>query len=175
MESKITQSGHPSIGQPTLPGIKLSWQAFSILAAIAVGAGLRLYFYLLNRSLWFDEALLALNLSGRSFAELLQPLDYNQSAPLGFLLLQKTLISLLGNRDYWLRLIPLLAGLSSLPLFYLTARRFLRPAAVQVVLWLFALSPPLIYYSSECKQYSSDVLIALLLIWLAAPISSRPA
>ncbi len=150
MDRNNTQHDHPSIGKPTLLGVKPSWETFSILAAIAIGAGLRLYFYLSNRSLWFDEALLALNLTERSFAELMQPLDYNQSAPLGFLLIQKTVISLLGNRDYLLRLIPLLAGLTSLPLFFLTARLFLRPVAVHAAMWFFALSPQLIYYSSEC-------------------------
>ncbi len=155
-------------------GVKLTWNGLAILAALALGSGLRLYFYLLNRSLWFDEALLALNLVDRSFAELLQPLENNQGAPLGFLMVQKAVISTLGNRDYLLRLFPLLGGLASLPLFYLAARRFLQPFAVQAALWLMAISPPLIYYASENKQYSTDVFFAVLLLWLAGRYLQNP-
>lgn len=157
-------SSHPA-AKPTRR--KLTWASFSILAAVALGVGLRVYFFLLNRSLWFDEAMLALNLVERDFSGLLQPLAYNQGAPLAFLLVQKTVISLLGNRDYLLRLFPLLCGLTSIPVFYLVARQHLKSPAMHLSLWLFALSPRLIYYSSECKQYASDVLAALGLLYLA--------
>ena len=44
-----------------------------------------------------DEAFIALNIRGRSFVELLAPLDLNQVAPLGFLLLEKLAVRLLGG------------------------------------------------------------------------------
>jgi hypothetical protein len=52
---------------------------------ILLGAVLRLRQYLLNRSLWADEASLAVNLVNRSFGELTELLDYHQAAPVGFL------------------------------------------------------------------------------------------
>lgn len=54
-------------------------------AALAVGVTLRVLLYLSSRSLWLDEACLALNLAGRSYLDLLRPLDYDQVAPPLFL------------------------------------------------------------------------------------------
>ena len=57
-----------------------------ILAIICFGILVRLVQYLFNRSLWADEAVLALNIVNRSYLELLEPLDYEQGAPIGFLM-----------------------------------------------------------------------------------------
>jgi hypothetical protein len=128
------------------------------------GVFLRAYLYILNRSLWLDEANLALNLVNRSFFGLLRPLDYGQGAPIGFLLSVKAVISTLGNRDYILRLIPFIAGLVSIPLMYFVGRKYTGQYPTLLSLGLFALSWKLIYYSSELKQYSSDVTVTLLLL-----------
>ena len=48
---------------------------------IGLGIILRLVQYLYNRSLWLDEASLALNVIEKSFSGLLQPLGYDQMAP----------------------------------------------------------------------------------------------
>ncbi len=53
---------------------------------IYFGILVRVVQYLSNRSLWNDEAALALNIVNRSYLELLQPLDYDQGAPIGFYL-----------------------------------------------------------------------------------------
>ena len=81
-----------------------------------------LYPILHNRSLWADEAVLALNIVNRSYWELLQPLDYEQGAPVGFLLVEKLAIGVFGNNEYALRLFPLLSGIISLFLFYILAK-----------------------------------------------------
>lgn len=140
---------------------------------ILTGAVLRCVQYLYNRSLWLDESLLALNIIDRSFFELLKPLSYNQSMPIGFLLLEKSSVQVFGNNEYALRLIPLLSGIISLFLFYEVAKRCIGPKAVLIALSLFAISDPLIYYSSEVKQYSSELAIALLLFLIAIYIQSR--
>jgi len=141
--------------------------AILAVAICLVGISLRTYFYLLNRSLWVDEAMLAVNIVSRTFVGLLQPLEYDQGAPVGFLLAQKVVASLFGNRDIVLRLIPFLAGCLSVPLVYVVAKRSSRGWSPLVALSLFSLSPTLIYYSSEVKQYSTDVLMALLLLLVA--------
>jgi hypothetical protein len=130
---------------------------------ICVGVVLRFAQYIYNRSLWLDEAALTLNIIDRSFSELVRPLDYSQGAPVGFLMLERLAVQAFGRSEYVLRLIPFLSGVIALPLFYRVAKLCIKPEAVPIALSLFALSDPLIYYSSETKQYSSDVAIALLL------------
>jgi hypothetical protein len=139
---------------------------------VIIGGALRLITYLLNRSLWRDEAALAMNIIDRSYAGLLEPLDSYQAAPLGFLMLEKTAVLVFGTSEYALRLMPLIAGTLALVLFKPVAELCLRPVAVPIALAFFAVSEKLIYYSSEVKQYAFDVLIALLIIWLALRIYS---
>ena len=131
------------------------------LALVLAGVILRLRQYLTDRSLWLDEAMLANNILGRNFAGLFQPLDNNQGAPIGFLLLQKSITLILGTSEYALRLFPLAAGLFALAAMFLLMRQVAKPFAGMLALALFAVAPALVYYASEVKQYSSDVAIAL--------------
>ena len=138
-----------------------------VFGFIGIGVVLRMAQYALNRSLWLDETMLALNITQRSFIELTQPLSYNQGAPIGFLFMQKFLTQVLGNSDFVLRLLPFVAGVASILVMYKVASVFLEPAGVLVTVGLFAITDKLVYYASEAKQYSSDVLIALLLLFIA--------
>ena len=134
---------------------------------IGIGVVLRVARFIDNRSLWLDESTLALNIVNRSFGQLLDPLSFEQGAPAGFLAAEKLAIKAFGDSEYALRLPPLLAGLVALILFWLIARRLLpRPAAI-LALAFYVVLEPLIYYSTELKQYSFDVAVALGLIYLA--------
>ena len=99
-----------------------SWRRLCAVL-IAFGALLRIVQYATNRSLWLDEAAFARNVLDRSFAQLLLPLDYLQTPPMGFLLLEKLATSALSGSEYALRLLPLLAGILSLFLACAVARR----------------------------------------------------
>ncbi|MEM9272204.1 MAG: glycosyltransferase family 39 protein [Cyanobacteria bacterium P01_F01_bin.143] len=143
--------------------IKLSWLIISFAIAI------RLVQYISNRSLWADEAVLALNIVNRSYPELTQPLDYDQVAPIGFLWIEKFLVNLLGNNEFALRLFPLIAGILSLFVFAIVARRYLNKLGRIIAILLFSTLSPIIYYSTEVKQYSTDILISLFLCYLLAP------
>ena len=59
------------------------------LAVLFSGIGLALFQFFSNRSLWFDEAMLAINIVHRDFDGLLKPLELNQVAPILFLQLEK--------------------------------------------------------------------------------------
>lgn len=131
-----------------------------------MGIILRLRQYFSGRSLWADEASLAFNLANRSFAGLTQRLDYDQGAPIGFLFIEKLLVVGLGNIDQVMRLFPLFSGILAIYLFYRIADAHIKGGMFGVL--LFSVSWSLIYYSSELKQYSSDVMIGLLLIFLAS-------
>lgn len=135
---------------------------------MAIGIALRLLRYLADRSLWLDEAYLANNILTFSWKDLLtKPLMHWQAAPVGFLLLQKLAVVCLGSSEYALRVVPLMAGIVSIPLFYAIIRRSLGPAAQVMAMLLFVTLDPLVYYSAEAKQYGIDVSIALALIWAA--------
>jgi hypothetical protein len=151
-------------------GLVSPWLAWSI---ILLGAVLRLRGYLANRSLWFDEASLSLNILNRGFGRMFQPLDANQAAPPGFLVLEKISTLFFGRSEYALRLIPLISALLALVIFYQVIRLCLIPEIVPLALTIFAVSGALIYYTAEVKQYSSDVLVGLLLIWMALEFDRR--
>ena len=137
---------------------------------LLAGIVLRLRQYLTGRSLWADEASLALNIVNRNLAGMFQPLDYDQGAPIGFLLVEKLLHSILGKNELVLRLFPLVVGLSSLWLFYLLSKRVMSGAGLLTALALFAFNPRLVYYSSEVKQYIVDVAVTIALLLIAAPV-----
>jgi uncharacterized membrane protein len=143
------------------------------LTIVLAGFGLRLRQVLVNRSLWLDEAMLTNNILARDFAGLFRPLDNDQGAPVGFLLVQKLVTLLLGDSEYALRLVPFLAGILALTLMFLLTRKFADPFAGLFALGLFAVAPSLIYYSSEVKQYSSDVAITLGLILFFTKFNSH--
>ena len=132
---------------------------------IALGTILRVAQYSCGRSLWNDEAAFALNVLHRPFGGLFEPLQYHQGAPVGFLLLEKLATILEGNSEIALRAIPFVAGVVALLVFYDVAKLYLSSAAVPIALALFSLSRSLVYYSSEAKQYSTDVLISLILLY----------
>lgn len=113
---------------------------FSYLPLIILlfGILIRLVQYISNRSLWADEASIALNVTHRSYLELLQPLEHNQAAPPGFLWMEKLAFQLFGNNEYAFRLFPLIAGIISLVAFYQLGQWAVSPIAFPIAMTLFA-------------------------------------
>jgi len=139
-----------------------------MIALVALGAGLRLWQYFANPAIWLDEVAVARNILDRSLWDLLTlPLAYDQSAPKGFLLLEKVATSLFGSSDYVLRFFPLLSSLIALVVFWRIVIRCLDDLAGLVALALFATAGPYVVFASEVKQYSFDAAVAMLLLWLA--------
>ena len=138
---------------------------------IAVGIVLRLRQYLFNRSLWIDEAAIASSIVTRSYPDLFKTLDYGLTAPFGFLVASKFVVDIFGNNELALRFIPFISGVFVLIIFYQIGRRYLTPSATTIALGILVFSPPLIYLSSEAKQYSVDLLVATILLWLTLSIS----
>ncbi|MCB0587253.1 MAG: hypothetical protein KDD06_18275 [Phaeodactylibacter sp.] len=145
--------------------------AFSTLAALfflAAGTILRCWYYLDARSLFLDEANLALNISELPYHGFFAPLGYDQYAPPLFLVCSKGTTWLLGNHEWALRLWPLVGGIAMLLTFYhLTRKLQLAPAICWFPIAMLALSPFLLRFGTEFKQYSTDSALALLLIALA--------
>jgi 4-amino-4-deoxy-L-arabinose transferase-like glycosyltransferase len=128
---------------------------------VLLGIALRVQQYVYDRSLWMDEAFLALNIMDKSFTDLFGQLAFNQGAPPGFLLVERLDSELFGESEYSLRLFPLVSGIASIFLFMRVAQSILDRRAVLVALFLFSVADGLVYYSTELKQYSVDVAATL--------------
>ncbi len=139
-----------------------------VIALMLSGGLLRLRQYLTGRSLWSDEAMLALNIVNRTISGFFRPLDYDQGAPIAFLLIEKISHLLFGRNEYSLRLFPLIVGLISVWLFYLLLKQVTSGPGLLIALALFAFNPRLIYYTSEVKQYIVDVAVTIALLLLAS-------
>ncbi len=133
---------------------------------ILLGITIRIYHYLINRSLWLDEAMLSNNIIARNFAGLLEPLDSRQIAPIGFLYVQKIFTILFGENEYALRLLPLLCGILSVIFFYLLLKQVTNEKIVLLGLIFFVFGRYLLYYSNEAKQYNLDLLIYIVFFYL---------
>jgi hypothetical protein len=144
------------------------------VGAVLVGLAVRLEQLLSNRSLSQDEAMLALNIVHRSYAGLFRQLEYLQGAPVGFLVLQKGAVQWLGENEYSLRLLPFLAGTFALVLLVCLARETIAASAVPIAVLLFALSDPLVNWTVYAKPYALDVLLTVLVLWIAFRSLHRP-
>jgi hypothetical protein len=147
-----------------------------IAGFLALAVILRLVRALQNYPMWCDETMLVANLLDRDWTALAQPLAYRQVCPLGFLALEWLAVRIFGFSELSLRLVPLGCALTSVPLFYLLARRILGAgtAATLMAVAIFAVSEPLIRYGGEAKPYAGDFLVSLILVnvafmWLQGP------
>ena len=140
--------------------MKLNFEQKIINAILLSGVTLSLVGFIYNRSLWRDEAGLALNIINKNGLELLKPLDYRQVAPILFLQLEKLFSILLPHCEYGLRVLPLLCFWFSLYFFYRILKlTFKNDYTIIFALSLFVYNYNLIYYSSEVKQYICDVFV----------------
>ena len=163
----------------------------SVIGLLLLGWLLRVVQYGYDRALRLDEAALALNLIDLPWSSLGGPLRYSQNAPLAFLYVTKGLITVLGHSEYVLRLFPLVCGLVSLPLFYVLARQVSlsdssymsdtptssifkhnRWDTALVALAFFVINKLLLFYTSDLRHYSTDVLLTCLLLWYALRFQS---
>lgn len=143
-------------------------QSLGRLISLFVGLGLlaRVIRYYLCFPLWDDESFLCVNLIGRSYADLLQPLDYHQVAPILFLWLERTAVIGLGFSEYSLRLLPFVCSIASLFLFRRVAERLLSGPALLFAVAIFAVSYPGIRYAAEAKPYGTDMFVSLVILSL---------
>lgn len=141
-----------------------------VLGGVLVAGGVILRAIALSRrgSLWLDEAMLALNVLGRGFLELLRPLDYDQAAPFPFLWAVRLATRIGGVTDASLRAVPFLSGCLLVLVAGLLARRVLSGRAALLAVTGIAFAPLLVRYSTELKQYSTDALVCAAVLLVAA-------
>lgn len=83
-----------------------------LIAAIVLVAGIAAHIipYFANHDLWIDEAMLASSIVNRNFSNLIAtPLNYGQSAPVGYLYMVKAITAVAGVSDFSLRVLSLIS------------------------------------------------------------------
>lgn len=137
------------------------------LLLVFTGVVLRIITWNLGRNLVIDEANVARNIAECNFAQLTQPLKYEQYAPPVFLWMEKlaTLLFGFGERSLWLY--PLLCGIGATYVLYKIARQVMPDSGVWLTTGLFALGFFYVAYSCTLKQYMPDAFVGLLLILVA--------
>jgi hypothetical protein len=148
-----------------------SYSTTALIGVFAVGLYLRIRCYSAGSSLFLDECTLALNFQHRSYTALSQVLDYNQApAPLGFLYLVKALTDSAGFSEQVLRLLPLACGIGTIAAFYLLTRQILSGWALVAANLLICVNQNAIAYSAQAKQYSLELMVAVLMLLLSRPL-----
>ena len=147
---------------------------FVAWTAIVLGVAARAWALSQRGSLWLDEAALALNVLTRGFGALLQPLDWGQAAPVGFLWLERALSFHAEVPDMWLRIVPWCAGALLPWLLWRLGRRVVGTGAGALAAVAGAGSLMALRYSTEAKPYSSDAAVAAVLLLLACEAAAEP-
>lgn len=145
----------------------------AIWIALVAGIALRVSQLATNRSFFLDEAFVATNIFHKDFLGLLKTLEFDQRAPAAFLWAVKACWSLIGQDDWILRLAPFFSGVGSLFVFRSVAAKLLELPFQLIAMLLFALAAPQIFYASDLKQYSTDVLITLCAVNFALSSDGR--
>ncbi len=140
---------------PTLAG--------TTLVIVILGLLWRTVRYALAFPLWGDEAYVAVNILTRDLAGLSQPLEFFQIVPPGFLWVEWFVVHGLGSGERALRLVPYLAGVTSLLLFWRFCREVSTRRATLVAVAVLAASFYPVRHANEVKPYATDLLISLAL------------
>jgi len=151
-----------------IPGLKSSLIKASAVdyAKILVGVGilLRAIQFFMNQGLREDEGHLIINLVNRNITDILKPLAHVQVAPPLFLLVEKVNLMVFGQNEYAIRYFAVVSSCLSLIVFYHFLKTHTNSYITIMGVGLMALNRHLIFYAVAVKQYSSDLLIHLLLI-----------
>ena len=134
----------------------------------------RLKAFLFSRPLWLDECFLFHNIYSKNIFGYFSVLEYSQSSPPFFLILEKLSVYIFGIGEKALRIIPFLSSIISLPIFYIFSKKFLKTRLALIVAFiLFAINCNCIYFAQELKQYSTDVLCFMVLFMILNKITAE--
>lgn len=141
---------------------------------LGVGAALRLGYYLSRPSLSIDETMTSLEIGARSFAGLLHPLAYAQTAPPLFLWMVKSCTLIGGMNEYALRIVPLAAGFAVPFVVWHVGRQVLDTSGALLAMAIASFAPTLVQYSVIVKPYMTDAVIALVLAGCTLRVIAHP-
>lgn len=140
---------------------------------LLIGLLLRFYWHFMCRSLWEDEAHIALNFIHFGYLGLMKPLENFQSAPIFFLWSVETFSKIFGNGELSLRAFPFLLSVLTLPVFYFLVKELTKDRLTALIaFFIFSINWSFIYYSSEVKSYTIDVSAYIILTYVL--VSGHP-
>lgn len=154
-----------------LTSIARVWRPILIVTAalgLAALVAVDIYQWLAALPLWVDEEMIALNVRDRSVADLSGPLWLGQSAPFGWMVLERAAITLFGTGEVSVRAVALVFGLAGIGAAVWVARRWMGPVGAAVFVLMCWIGPWLAHYRFEVKHYTADAFFGLLLPALAA-------
>jgi hypothetical protein len=141
--------------------------------AVLAGSANFIYWTALSRPLWVDEEMLLVNVRDRGFLRLTGPLWLDQSAPLGWLVVERALLLTLGPSEPAVRLLTIAFGIAMLITAGWIGRRWMSPIGATVLVVLCAIGQWPVFFTLELKHYSADMFGSLLIPALAAAAIER--
>lgn len=135
---------------------------FGIFFSTVVGAILRTY-HLGFKPLWLDEAVLYWISNSENLKSVITQNALRNSTPPLFPILIRY-ITFIGDSEEMLRLLPLIAGVASIPAIYFLSRELINKFPAIIVSLIVAVAPTQIKYSQEVREYSLTFLLAILIL-----------
>jgi 4-amino-4-deoxy-L-arabinose transferase-like glycosyltransferase len=130
---------------------RLSTEAW-VIAGVTVLAAVLRFATLTSQSYWFDEAQAAHEMQ-LSFGSLIHTIGAQETSPPLYFALAWLWAKVFGTGEAALRSLSALAGVAVIPLCYLSGRELISRRAGVVAGLLAALSPFMIDYSQEAREY----------------------
>lgn len=153
-----------------------------VIALITItGIYLRIEVFLYNQGFWNDEILLApYNIMEKTYFEFFKPLNNYQVAPPFFLIVTKFFYELYTKTngieycEFGVRFIPLLSSILAVPAFFILLSKIFNNKYVIITgLMFFSLNTAAISYSQEAKQYSTELLFSIILLYIFYTINFK--
>jgi mannosyltransferase len=129
----------------------VSTETWILAVLVVIGAALR-FATLTTQSFWFDEAQASLELH-RSFGAMLHAMSARETNPPLYFVIGWLWSRPFGTGEAGLRSLSALAGTAAIPIGYLCARELVSRRAGLVTAALVAVSPFMLWYSQEAREY----------------------
>lgn len=137
------------------------------LAVILVCIAVSIRMTVVGRSLWLDEAMLAISFHTRSFFGLfVPPLAWNQSAPVMWLFLERIVSAIGGNTEISYRVLSIVFYILLLAVFGIFCRRTLHTHYPLLYTAGLADIAFLLKYSNMFKPYIADGMCVMLVLFV---------
>lgn len=152
-------------------GLTRTIHLYLLLAVSLIGAAIRLP-QLGHHSLWLDEVQIYWFAQGKLSTILEQNATYNSAPPLFVLLI--SFIDNFGSSEIYLRIIPVLFGILGIPAIWFLANQFVGKNIALFISLLVAISPTMVTYSQEVREYSLTFFLATCMLFCFVTFLKQP-